>query len=52
MILFLKGSAKLYSSVLNESHSYFQDVNVDDVVNNLEREGLYLGINLPEDIVK
>jgi hypothetical protein len=45
-------SNKLYSSVINESNSCFPDVNVDDVVNTLKTEGLYLGINLPQEIVK
>ncbi|MEH2391918.1 MAG: phytanoyl-CoA dioxygenase family protein [Nostoc sp.] len=52
MIFFLKRSVKLYSSVLNESDCYFPDVNVDDVVNTLKTEGLYLEINLSQDIVK
>lgn len=52
MIFLLKSSKKLSSSVVNESNSCFTDVNVDDVVNTLKTEGLYLGINLPQEIVK
>ncbi|MCC5666573.1 hypothetical protein LC653_22455 [Nostoc sp. CHAB 5784] len=52
MIFLLKPSKKLCSSVVNESNSCFKDVNIDDVVNTLKTEGLYLGINLPQEIVK
>jgi hypothetical protein len=52
VIFFLNRSNILYLPALNESNSLFQDVNIDDVVNNLKTEGLYLGINLPQDIVK
>ncbi|WP_375499205.1 hypothetical protein [uncultured Nostoc sp.] len=52
MIFLFPHSNKLYSSIINESNSCFPDVNVDDVVNTLKTDGLYLGINLPQDIVK
>jgi hypothetical protein len=52
MSFFSKRSNKLYLSLGDESNSYFPDVNVDEVVCDLKSEGLYLGINLPEDIVQ
>ncbi|MDF5708668.1 MAG: hypothetical protein PUP90_13645 [Nostoc sp. S4] len=49
MIYFFKRSDKLD---FNESNSFFPDVNVDEVVNYLKTDGLYLGICLPEDVVQ
>jgi hypothetical protein len=39
-------------SVVSESNTLFPDINVDSVVTSLKKEGLYLGINLTEEIVK
>lgn len=52
MRYFLKGSAKSYQSPVNYSHSLFQDVDVDEVINNLKTDGLYLSITLPKEVVK
>ncbi|MFN6571379.1 phytanoyl-CoA dioxygenase family protein [Dendronalium sp. ChiSLP03b] len=52
MLFFSKHSNHSYLSLINESNSYFKDVNVDEVVGNLKSEGLCLGINLPEDVVQ
>lgn len=52
MIYFSKRSRKSYSLPVNEVNSCFEDINVDDVVNSLKIDGLYLGINLPKAIVQ
>lgn len=36
----------------NGNHSVFKELNVDDVVASLKRDGLYSGINLPKNLVK
>ncbi|MBW4612183.1 MAG: phytanoyl-CoA dioxygenase family protein [Desmonostoc vinosum HA7617-LM4] len=53
LMIYLSPSAnKSYVLGINEKNTYFPDVNVDAAVNILKTEGLYLGINLPQDMVK
>lgn len=52
IMIYLSKSTKSYSSPVNQTNSCFEDVNVDEVVNSLTTEGLYLGINLPGSIVE
>ncbi|MBD2516040.1 hypothetical protein H6G93_13670 [Nostoc sp. FACHB-973] len=47
-----KKNKDFYQKFLNESSSLFPDIDVDLVVKNLKQNGFYLGINLPEEIVK
>ncbi|MBH8554962.1 hypothetical protein I8751_21955 [Nostocaceae cyanobacterium CENA357] len=49
---FSQRSINSYLSLLNENNSCFADVNVDDAINSLKNEGLYLDINLPQDVVQ
>jgi hypothetical protein len=48
----LSQRSNLPSSTLTLTDSYFIDVNVDEVVNQLKSEGVVLGINLPQHVVK
>ncbi|MBD2615072.1 MAG: hypothetical protein FWK04_22465 [Nostoc sp. GBBB01] len=49
VMYFLKPSPKLD---FHDTNSCFPDLNVDEVVNYLKTEGIYLGIQLPENIVQ
>ncbi|MBD2501601.1 phytanoyl-CoA dioxygenase family protein [Anabaena azotica] len=47
-----KTSTKTYLTSINLEKSCLVDVDVDEVVKNLQSDGLHLGINLPPHIVK
>ncbi|MCC5637456.1 hypothetical protein LC593_16720 [Nostoc sp. CHAB 5844] len=49
---FSKSSLHAFLQLINEQNSYFADVEVDEVVKNLHEEGLFLGINLPQEVVQ
>ncbi|RUT04293.1 hypothetical protein DSM106972_045210 [Dulcicalothrix desertica PCC 7102] len=49
---FLTRKSKLSQLTIDESNSYFTNVNVNEVVNQLKEDGIVLGINLPQCIVK
>jgi uncharacterized protein YcgL (UPF0745 family) len=48
---FFRERVKSYFTI-NTSNSYFADIDVHKVINNLQNQGLYLGINLPESVVQ
>lgn len=47
-----KSSPKTYLTSINLHNSCLLDVNVEEVVKNLQKDGLHLGINLPPRIVE
>ncbi|MBW4604470.1 MAG: hypothetical protein KME29_34125 [Calothrix sp. FI2-JRJ7] len=49
---FLTRQSKLSQLTIDESNSYFTNVNVNEVVNQLKDDGIFLGINLPQCVVK
>lgn len=49
---FLTRKSTLSQLTIDESNSYFTDVNVNEVVNQLKEDGIVLGINLPQCVVK
>lgn len=49
---FLTRKSKLAQSKINESNSCFTNINVNEAVNKLQDDGVVLGINLPNYIVK
>jgi len=51
MSLFYKRPSKSYELSTNEQ-TFFQDINVDAVVESLEKNGICIGINLPQNIVQ
>ncbi|QSJ17008.1 phytanoyl-CoA dioxygenase family protein [Nostoc sp. UHCC 0702] len=52
MLFFLKRSSQSYLTLINENNSCFEDINVDTIVNKLKAEGLYLGLNLPPEMIQ
>ncbi|MBH8565179.1 phytanoyl-CoA dioxygenase family protein [Nostoc sp. CENA67] len=52
MLFFFKRSSQSYLTFINESNSCFAEIHLDRVVNKLKTEGLYLGINLPQEMVQ
>ncbi|MFN6500602.1 MAG: hypothetical protein RMX65_026870 [Nostoc sp. DedQUE01] len=42
----------VYQKNVNNNSSLFPDIDVDVVVNSLNKNAFYLGINLPKEIVK
>ncbi|OKH56079.1 hypothetical protein NIES2101_02175 [Calothrix sp. HK-06] len=49
---FLTRKSTLSQLTIDESNSYFTNVNVNKVVNQLKEDGIFLGINLPQCVVK
>jgi len=49
---FSKSSSQAFLKLINEHTSYFANIDVDEVVQNLHNEGLSGGINLPQDVVQ
>jgi Phytanoyl-CoA dioxygenase (PhyH) len=52
IVYFLKRKSKISQLSPNESNSYFTNIDVDEIVNQLKNDGLALNINLPQYVVK
>jgi hypothetical protein len=52
IVYILNRKGKISNLALSESNSYFQNINVDEIVTKLKNDGLALNINLPQHLVK